>query len=374
MKRRKIINTAAIATATTALVSCTQAGKSPSVQAGLPNIRWRMTTSWPKSLGTFIGAETVAKRVAEMTNGRFQITPFAAGELVPGLQVLDAVQAGTVECGHTSSYYYIGKSPALAFATSVPFGLNAQQQYAWLYQGGGLAAIQKIFSDFNVINFPAGSTGAQMGGWFKREIKSLADLKGLKMRIPGLGGQVMSRLGVNVQVLPGGEIYLALDRGAIDAAEWVGPYDDEKLGLHKAAQFYYYPGWWEPGPTLDILVNLKAWNRLPKEYQEIFKTATVEANLKMLNEYDALNGQALSRLLASGTKLVPYSQDIMQAAEKISFEIFAETASKDTNFKQVYEQWQAFRQQIFAWNRVNELSYANFATSKYVPTVNQVNK
>ncbi|MBH8563793.1 TRAP transporter substrate-binding protein [Nostoc sp. CENA67] len=363
MKRREVLNSAAIATATAAtLASCSQTTKSPTVQTGLPNIRWRMATSWPKSLGTFIGAETVAKRVAEMTNGRFQITPFAAGELVPGLQVLDAVQAGTVECGHTSSYYYIGKSPALAFATAVPFGLNAQQQYAWLYQGGGLEAIHKIYTNFNVISFPAGSTGAQMGGWFKKEIQSLADLKGLKMRIPGLGGEVMSRLGVNVQVLPGGEVYLALDRGAIDAAEWVGPYDDEKLGLNKAAKFYYYPGWWEPGPTLDVLVNLNAWKRLPKEYQEILKTATVDANMNMLNEYDTLNGQALTRLLAGGTKLVPYSQDIMQAAQKISFELFEENASKDVAFKQVYEQWKAFRQQIFAWNRVNELSYANFVT------------
>ncbi|BAY07675.1 TRAP transporter substrate-binding protein [Calothrix sp. NIES-2098] len=364
MKRREVLNTAAIASVTAATVaSCARTGTSPNVQTGLPNVRWRMATSWPKSLGTFIGAETVSKRVAEMTNGRFKITPFAAGELVPGLQVLDAVQAGTVECGHTSSYYYIGKSPALAFATSVPFGLNAQQQYAWLYQGGGLEAIQKVYTNFNVISFPAGSTGAQMGGWFKREIKSVADLKGLKMRIPGLGGQVMSRLGVNVQVLPGGEIYLALDRGAIDAAEWVGPYDDEKLGLHKAAQFYYYPGWWEPGPTLDILVNLNAWKRLPKEYQEVLKTASAEANLNMLSQYDALNGEALIRLKSAGTKLVPYSQEIMQAAQKISFEIFDENASKDASFKQVYEQWKAFRQNIFSWNRINELSYANFATS-----------
>ncbi len=364
MKRRQVINTGAIATATAAtLVSCTRTSTSPSVQAGLPNIRWRMATSWPKSLGTFIGANTVAKRVEEMTNGRFKITPFAAGELVPGLQVLDAVQAGTVECGHTSSYYYIGKNPALAFATSVPFGLNAQQQNAWLYHGGGLAAIQKIYTNFNVINFPAGSTGAQMGGWFKKEIKSLSDLKGLKMRIPGLGGEVMSRLGVNVQVLPGGEVYLALDRGAIDAAEWVGPYDDEKLGLNKAAQFYYYPGWWEPGPTLDVLVNLNAWKRLPKEYQEIFKTATLEANLNMLSEYDALNGEALSRLLAGGTKLTPYSPEIMQAAQKISFELFNENASKDATFKQVYEQWKTFRQSVYNWNRVNELSFANFVTN-----------
>ncbi|RCJ36989.1 ABC transporter substrate-binding protein [Nostoc minutum NIES-26] len=364
MKRREVLNTAAIATVTAAtLASCNQTSKSPSVQTGLPNIRWRMATSWPKSLGTFIGAETVAKRVEEMTNGRFKITPFAAGELVPGLQVLDAVQAGTVECGHTSSYYYIGKSPGLAFATAVPFGLNAQQQYAWLYQGGGLEAIHKIYTNFNVISFPAGSTGAQMGGWFKKEIKSLSDLKGLKMRIPGLGGEVMSRLGVNVQVLPGGEVYLALDRGAIDAAEWVGPYDDEKLGLHKAAPFYYYPGWWEPGPTLDVLVNLTAWKRLPKEYQEVLKTATYEANLNMLSQYDSLNGQALTRLLAGGTKLVPYSPEIMQAAQKLSFELFEENASKDPSFKQVYEQWKGFRQQIFTWNRINELSYANFVTS-----------
>ncbi len=365
MKRRRIIQNTAIATLTTAtLAACAKTGTSPSVKTGLPNVRWRMATSWPKSLGTFIGAEIVARRVKEMTDGRFRITPFAAGELVPGLQVLDAVQAGTVECGHTPSYYYIGKSPALAFATSVPFGLNAQQQNAWLYHGGGLEAIQKIYTNFNVINFPGGSTGAQMGGWFKKEIKSVSDLKGLKMRIPGLGGQVMSRLGVNVQVLPGGEVYLALDRGAIDAAEWVGPYDDEKLGLNKAAQFYYYPGWWEPGPTLDVIVNLNAWNRLPKEYQEIFRTATIEANLSMLSEYDALNGQALTRLLDGGTKLVPYSQDILQAAEKFAFEIFEENASKDGSFKQVYEQWKNFREQIFKWNRVNELSYANFVTSR----------
>lgn len=364
MKRREIITTGAIATATTAtLVSCTRTGTAPGVKTGQPNIRWRMATSWPKSLGIFAGAETVAKRVKEMTSGRFNITAFAAGELVPGLQVLDAVQAGTVECGHTAGYYYIGKSPALAFATSVPFGLNAQQQNAWYYHGGGLEATQKIYANFNVINFPGGNTGAQMGGWFKREIKSISDLNGLKMRIPGLGGQVMSRLGVNVQVLPGGEIYLALDRGAIDAAEWVGPYDDEKLGLNKAAKFYYYPGWWEPGPTLDILVNRNAWNRLPKEYQEIFKVATFEANLNMLAQYDALNGAALSRLVAGGTKLTPYSQDILQAAQKASFALYDENASKDATFKQVYEQWKDFRQKIYNWNRVNELSYANFVTS-----------
>lgn len=320
-----------------------------------------MVTSWPKSLDTiFGGAETVCQRVREMTNGRFTITPFAAGEIVPGLQVLDAVQAGTIQCGHTASYYYVGKNPAFGFGTAVPFGLNAQQQNTWLYHGGGLEAMQKLYSNFGIINFPAGNTGVQMGGWFKREIKSVADLKGLKMRIPGLGGDVMARLGVDVQVLPGGEIYLALDRGAIDAAEWVGPYDDEKLGLNKAAQFYYYPGWWEPGPTLDVLVNRREWERLPKEYQEIFKTAAYEANMNMLAQYDALNGQTLEKLIAGGTKLVPYSKEIMQAAQKAAFDLYEENADKDATFKQVYEQWKAFREQMYKWNAINELSYANF--------------
>lgn len=363
MKRRKFLgNTAISAASVAALGACTRTATAPGNTTALPRMRWRMATSWPKSLDTIYGgADTVCKRVSEMTDGRFTITPFAAGEIVPGLQVLDAVQAGTVECGHTASYYYIGKNPALGFATAVPFGLNAQQQNAWLYQGGGLEAIQQLYSDFNVINFPAGNTGVQMGGWFKREIKSVSDLNGLKMRIPGLGGEVMSRLGVNVQVLPGGEIYLALDRGAIDAAEWVGPYDDEKLGLHKAAPFYYYPGWWEPGPTLDVMVNKTAWQRLPKEYQEIFKTAAYEANINMLAKYDALNRQALGRLVAGGAKLTPYSKEIMQAAEKVSFDLYEANAAKDATFKQVYTQWKDFREQIYKWSLINELSFANFA-------------
>lgn len=369
MKRRQFVGNAVIgATSAAALGACspTQTG-SVAQTADQPIVRWRMATSWPKSLETiFGGAETVCQRVSEMTNGRFTITSFAAGEIVPGLQVLDAVQAGTVQCGHTASYYYIGKNSALAFGTTVPFGLNAQQQNAWLYHGGGLDAMQKIYSDFGVINFPAGNTGAQMGGWFKREIQSVADLNGLKMRIPGLGGEVMSRLGVNVQVLPGGEIYLALDRGAIDAAEWVGPYDDEKLGLHKAAQFYYYPGWWEPGATLEIQVNKSAWEKLPKEYQEILKTAAMEANLNMLAQYDALNREALGRVVTAGTKLIAYSPEIMQAAKKASFDLYEANAAKEATFKQVYEQWKSFRDQLYQWNEVNELSFANFVVANEV--------
>jgi TRAP-type mannitol/chloroaromatic compound transport system substrate-binding protein len=327
-----------------------------------------MATSWPKSLDTiFGGADLLCKRVSEMTDGRFTITPFAAGEIVPGLQVLDAVQSGTVECGHTAAYYYIGKNPALGFGTAVPFGLNAQQQNAWLYQGGGLESLQRIYRDFNIINFPAGNTGVQMGGWFKQEVKSVAELNGLKMRIPGLGGKVMSQLGVNVQVLPGGEIYLALDRGAIDAAEWVGPYDDEKLGLHKAAKYYYYPGWWEPGPTLEAQVNLTSWNKLPKEYQAIFKTAAWEVNMNMLAQYDSLNRTAIARLVAGGTQLTPYSRAIMTAAKKISFDLYEENASKDKTFREIYTQWKQFREQIYQWNAVNELSFADFSLSQNKP-------
>ena len=366
MKRRKLLNRLAIAASTsTILVACDQTDRtnnSATVQeTDLPNIKWRMVTSWPKSLDTIYGgAQTVCDRVAAMTGGRFTIEPYAAGEIVPGLEVLDAVQNGTVECGHTASYYYVGKNPALAFGTCVPFGLTGQQQNAWYYHGGGLEAMHELYSDFNVINFPAGNTGAQMGGWFKKEIQSLEDLKGLKMRIPGIGGKVMSSLGVNVQVLPGGDIYFALERGAIDAAEWVGPYDDLKLGLNKAASYYYYPGWWEPGPTLEVQVNKSQWDKLPVEYQEIFKTAAMEANLNMLSKYDALNREALKTIVDSGTKLTAYPPEVLQAAQQAAAEYYAEESAKSPAFKKVYEQWNQFRTAISQWNKINELSYVSF--------------
>ncbi|BFM38082.1 TRAP transporter substrate-binding protein [Synechocystis sp. LKSZ1] len=363
MKRRTLLSQTGLALGTTAgLVACTKkTGVSTAQNSSLPKLRWRMVTSWPKSLETIFGeAENFCRRVGEMTGGNFTITAYAAGEIVPGLEVLDAVQNGTVECGHTASYYYIGKNAALGFACAMPFGLTAQQQNAWLYYGGGLEAIQKVYSDFNIINFPAGNTGAQMGGWFKQPINNLTDLKGLKMRIPGQGGQVMAELGVNVQVLPGSEIFIALDRGTIDAAEWVGPFDDEKLGLNKAAKYYYYPGWWEPGPTLDLLINKAMWAKLPKEYQAIIMTAAREANLNMLAQYDRLNAQSLQKLVSGGTQLQAYSPEILQAAQKASQALLESNASKDATFKAVYEPWQAFRQQIRAWNRINELSYANF--------------
>ena len=366
MKRRKLLNHLAIAASTSAAITaCGQSDRADSSSnlegSDLPRINWKMVTSWPESLDTIYGgATTVCDRVSAMTGGRFTIEPYAAGEIVPGLEVLDAVQNGTAECGHTASYYYVGKNSALAFGTCVPFGLTAQQQNAWYYHGGGLSAMHELYSDFNVINFPAGNSGTQMGGWFKKEINSLQDLRGLKMRIPGVGGEIMSRLGVNVQVLPGGEIALALERGAIDAAEWVGPYDDLKLGLNQAATYYYYPGWWEPGATLEVQVNKSQWDRLPVEYQEIFKTAAMEANLNMLSKYDALNREALKTLIDGGTKLTPYPPEILQAAQKATQDYYAEESAKNPAFKKVYDRWNQFRTAISDWNKINELSYSTF--------------
>ncbi|MEB3282099.1 MAG: TRAP transporter substrate-binding protein [Lyngbya sp.] len=369
MKRRRLLNSITTGSATTAALTALTHPTPGIVRAqSQPRIRWKMTTSWPTSLDTLYGAaQTVARRVSQMTDGRFSIQVFAAGEIVPGLQVLDAVQQGTVECGHSASYYYIGKNPALAFGTAVPFGLNAQQQNAWLYQGGGNEALNQIYAEFNTIAFPAGNTGVQMGGWFKREINTVADLKGLKMRIPGLGGEILSRLGVNVQVLPGGEIFLALERGAIDAAEFAGPYDDERLGLNNAAKYYYYPGWWEAGPTLHLLVNLEAWKQLPKVYQHILQTAALEANFECLAKYEARNPKALNLLIKNGTELRSFSQEILEAAEKISVELFAENQAKSQSFQQIYQPWKKFRDAIFTWSSVGEYAYNSFVLAEQFP-------
>ena len=365
MQRRKLLKTGttALAGAVGAGVvsSCSIRRESSTSVISKPKVRWRMATSWPISLDTIYGgAGTISKRVEELSGGNFQIKPYAAGEIVPGLEVLDAVQAGSVECGHTASYYYKGKNPSFAFGTSMPFGLTAQQQNAWLYEGNGIEIINRLYAEFGVISFPAGNTGAQMGGWFKRKLDGIQSLQGLKMRIPGLGGEVMAQLGVNVQVLPGGEVYLALERGAIDAAEWTGPYDDQKLGFARAANFYYYPGWWEPGPTLTALVNQKAWDKLPKEYKAIFNTACYEANLTMLSRYDTLNGSALQRLLKGGTQLVAYNNQILKAAESAAFQLYSDISTKDKGFRMVFDQWQKFRQEIAAWNKVNEFSFSRF--------------
>ena len=361
MKRRYLLGSAAIgATSILAFpISSSQANS-------LPTIRWRMTTSWPKSLDIlFGGAKRICDRVSAMTDGRFTITPYAAEEITSGFGVLDAVKENTVECGHTASYYYFDQHPALAFGTTIPFGMNAEQQNSWLYYGGGQELINEIYQDLGIVSFPAGNTGVQMGGWFRRKISTLDDLQGLKMRIPGLGSEVMSRLGVEVQVLPVDQIVAALLEGKIDAVEWNNPYDDEIIGLPKAAPYYYYPGWWEPGATYELQVNAQQWQELPIEYQEILKVAASMVNNTMLAEYNAKNGKVLQRIRDRGTELIPFSFEIIKAAQNTTLEVLEEYSNKDQTFRQVYRQWQKFRDQVYRWNQINELSFANF-TSKTI--------
>ena len=346
-------------------VSCKPSSKTNLQTDKLPYIVWRIASSYPRGLDTiFMAAETFVERIKLLSGGRFTIRVFPAGELVPGLQVMDSVQNGTVQMGHTASYYFTGKNPALAFDCGVPFGLTARQQNAWLYYGGGRELLDEVFAKFNIISFPGGNTGTQMGGWFREEVRSLADLKGLKMRIPGLGGQVMDRLGVNVQVLPGGEIYPALERGAIDATEWVGPYDDEKLGFYKIAKNYYYPGWWEPGAQISFYVNRDEWNQLPLLYQEMIRVASMEANTLMLARYDVNNPAALQRLISNGVQLKSFSQEILEEAYKVSFAIMEENALKDILYKKIYDSWLQFRNSSFQWLLGSEASYLSFLGSK----------
>lgn len=368
MERRNFLLKAGAATAGAgALVACggTQQAEGSAAVITSPRVTWRLTSSFPRSLDTIYGpAETLSARVKELTDGKFTIRAYPAGDIVPGLQVLDAVQQGTVQMGHSASYYFKGKNQALSFDCAVPFGLTARQQNAFFYYGGGLEMMRKLFADFNIINFPGGNTGMQMGGWFRNELKGVSDLKTLKMRIPGLGGEVMSRMGATVQVLPGGDIFPALERGAIDATEWVGPYDDEKLGFYKVAKYYYYPGWWEPGPALSFYVHKAAWDKLPKHYQVALEVACAEANQSMLAHYDAKNPPALARLLKEGVQLRPFSDDIMKLARKTSFELMEELAAADQTYANVYNTWKQFRSDSYRWFSTAEASYAAFAAGE----------
>ncbi|MCE1186929.1 MAG: TRAP transporter substrate-binding protein DctP, partial [Rhodocyclales bacterium] len=300
MERRSFIKQASAGVAGAAVAA-------PALASDLPTIKWRLASSFPKSLDTIFGAaEVVSKRVAAATGGKFQIQVFSAGEIVPGPGVLDAVKDGTVEVGHTCSYYFVGKDPTFALETAVPFGLNSRQQTAWMMEGGGLELFREFFKEYNIYQIPCGNTGAQMGGWFRKEIKTVEDLKGLKFRCGGFAGQVLSKLGVVPQQIPGGDIYPALEKGTIDAAEWIGPYDDQKLGFNKVAKYYYYPGFWEGGPQLSLYVNAKKFAELPKEYQAILEDACAFANAEMQARYDARNPHALKQLIAAGTQLRPF--------------------------------------------------------------------
>ncbi len=358
MERRSFIKKAAVGAAAGAVAA-------PALAQSLPTINWRLASSFPKSLDTIYGAaETFSKRVSQLTSGKFNIRVFAGGEIVPALQVMDAVQAGTVEMGHTAPYYYFGKDPTFAFDCAVPFGLNSRQQTAWWDQGGGKALTREFYKDYGIINFMGGNTGTQMGGWFRKEVKTVQDLNGLKMRIGGFAGRVMQRLGLVPQQIAGGDIYPSLEKGTIDAAEWIGPYDDEKLGFNKVAPYYYTPGWWEAGLQVSFYVGIKEWEKLPKEYQAALEVATYEAHVTMQAQYDARNPAALARLLKAGVKLRPFSREIMEACYKASNEVMEEEASKNAHFKKIYEPWKRFRQDQNQWFSVAEVPLQNFMVSR----------
>jgi TRAP-type mannitol/chloroaromatic compound transport system substrate-binding protein len=354
MKRRQFLKTAGIGVAGAAIAA-------PAIAQSNPELRWRLTASWPKSLDTLFGAcLSLSKYVSEATDGKFQIQVFAAGEIVPGLQVLDAVQNGTVELGHSAQYYFIGKDPTWALFCASPFSLNARQQNAWYYDGDGQKLLDEVSANFNVKSFLMGNTGAQMGGWFRKEINTVEDLNGLKMRIGGWAGKTIAKLGAVPQQIAGGDIYPALEKGTIDAAEWVGPYDDEKLGFYKVAKFYYYPGWWEGGTANHLLINLAKWNELPKNYKALLEIAAGYCNVEEQARYDARNPQALKRLVANGVQLRPFSQPVMEACMKASNEVNTEESARNPTFKKVLASIDAFRNDENLWWQVAEYSYETF--------------
>ena len=354
MKRRQFIKAAGLGVAASAVAA-------PAIAQSMPEIKWRMPVSWPKSLDTLYGgAELMCKAVAEATDNKFQIQIFAAGEIVPALAIVDAVQNGTVECGHTASYYYFGKDPTFAFGTSVAFGPNQRLNQGWFTLGGGKEVLNEFYKKYNCLALLAGNTGCQMGGWYRKEINTVADIKGLKMRIGGFPGSVLQKLGGVPQQIAGGDIYPALEKGTIDAAEWVGPYDDEKLGFYKVAPHYYYPGWWEGGSMLFTFVNLDKWNALPKAYKAVLEQAGHYANTWMVAKYDELNPAALRRLLANGVKLHGFSPEIMEACFKAAKELHGEIAAKNASFKKVYDSMTTFTNNGYQWFQVAELGYDSF--------------
>ena len=358
--RRKFIGRAAAATAGVAATAASTFPK-PAIAQSAPELKWRLTSSFPKSLDTIYGAgEVFANAVSAMTDGKFQIQVFAAGEIVPGLQALDAVSNGTVECCHTVSYYFVGKDPTFALASAIPFGMNYRGQNAWLTAGGGMELMNEFYTKYNIHGITAGNTGAQMGGWFRKEVKTVADMQGLKMRIGGFAGQVLQKVGVVPQQIAGGDIYPALEKGTIDAAEWVGPYDDLKLGFYKVAPYYYYPGFWEGGPALHVFINKAKYDELPAYYKAVLKAAGDEATVVTQAKYDALNPPALKQLVASGAQLRPYSTEILTACYNAANEVYAETSANNAEFKKIYDSLAAFRGDQYLWWQVAEYTYDTF--------------
>jgi TRAP-type mannitol/chloroaromatic compound transport system substrate-binding protein len=353
MDRRSVIKHAGIA-------GVLAAGAAPAVHAQAA-IRWRLTSAFPKALDTIYGAaEVFSKQVNAMSGGKFQISVHPSGELVGGFGQVDAVQNGTVEMTHTAPYYYFGKDPTFALGCAIPFGLNSRQMTAWMLEGNGMKLMREFYANYNIINFIGGNTGAQMGGWWRKEIKSVADLKGVKFRTGGFSGVIFEKLGGIAQSIPGGEIYQALEKGTIDAAEWVGPYDDEKLGFNKVAPFYAYPGYWEGGPQLDFFINTKAFNGLSADNKAIIETAASFAHAEMQARYDARNPAALKRLVAGGTKLFRFPKDVLDTAFKASMDTYTELSGKNPAWKKIYDDYANFRRDQNLWFRFAEAGFDDF--------------
>ena len=332
---------------------------SNSADAEYKTYKWRLVTSWPKNYpGLGMAPEKIADLVQEMSNGQMQITVYGAGEQVPAFGVFDAVSSGSHQMGHSGGYFWKGKVPAAQFFTSVPFGLTADEINAWVNRGGGLELWREIYEPFNIYPIPAGNTGTQMFGWFNKEINSLEDVKGLKMRIPGIGGEVLKEAGGIPVTLPGGELFTALQTGVIDATEWVGPYNDLTFGFHQAAKYYYYPGWHEPGPMLELLINMDAWNSLPKHLQVIIETATKAVNQDTLDEYLARNNQALTELIeVHGVELRKLPDDVIEEFRAISNEILRDLAKEDEVIAKVYDSYIEFKNNVTEYHKISEDSF-----------------
>ncbi len=353
MDRRSLIKNAGIA-------GVLAAGVAPAVHAQAA-VRWRLSSSFPKPLDTIFGAsEVFAKAVKAMSGGKFEISVHAAGEITPAFGVVDAVQQGSIEMAHTAPYYFFGKNEAFALGCAIPFGLNSRQMSAWMLEGNGMKLMREFYAGYNMVNFVGGNTGAQMGGWYRKEIKTMEDMKGLKMRIGGFAGKVLERMGAVPQNIPGGEIYSALEKGTIDAAEWIGPYDDQKLGFNKVAPFYYYPGWWEGGPELDFFINDKAFAALSAENKAIVEAAAALAASDMQAKYDARNPTALKQLVGAGTKLRPFSNDVMAGAFKESMALYSELSAKNPQWAKIYGDYSKFRADANLWFRFAEAKFDDF--------------
>ncbi len=328
--------------------------------------KWKMVTTWPKNFpGLGTGANNLASLITKMSGGRITVKVYGSKELVPAFEVFDAVSRGTAEMGHGSAYYWKGKNAAIQFFSTVPFGLTAQEMNGWLYHGGGLKLWEEVYAQYNLVPAAAGNTGVQMGGWFNKEINSLDDLKGLKMRIPGLGGEVFKRAGGIPVTLPGGELYTALQTGALDATEWVGPYNDLAFGFYKVAKYYYYPGWHEPGTTLEAIINKEAFDALPEDLQEIVRSACKVVNQDMLAEYTARNNAALNTLVNEhNVQLRAFPDEVLKELRKISDEVVAELAAKDKTAKRIYISFKKYREQVKAWHEISEKAFLRARTLK----------